>query len=119
MRVLICATNRDHLVTLGILFRSEGYIVQLAKDAAEGLKLAETYLPDVAFLDLETSDRSGFELAEELHRRYGKDCPFLIAMASNGESNQLELAEISGFHHFVAKPYAPQDLLGVLVSLDR
>jgi len=116
--VLICASSRDNRVTLGILLRSEGYVVQLAKDSAEGLKLATAYRPDVALLDLEMPDGSGFDVAQEFQRRFGNDCPFLIALATIATPTKLGLAEISGFHHFVAKPYAPQELLEVLASLD-
>ena len=119
MRVLVCAGDRDHRVTLGILLRSEGYVVQLAKDGAEALSLATAYGPDVAFLDIEMADGSGFRVAQELRQRYKNDCPFLIALAGHSHSNKQEQAEISGFHHYLAKPYNAQELLEVLASLDR
>jgi CheY-like chemotaxis protein len=118
-RVLICDDNRDNAVTLGVLLRSEGYIVDLAKDGNEALSLAETFRPHVALLDLLLPDRSGFELAEELHRRYSSKCPVLIAITAHDSASTQEQATVSGFHHFVAKPYDPQALLQLVESLDE
>src|SRR5436190_8837212 len=82
MRVLIVDDNRDNALTLGVLLRSEGYIVHLAKDGAEALRLAEAYRPDVALIDLVMPGASGFDVAGELLRRYGGECPLLIAITA-------------------------------------
>jgi CheY-like chemotaxis protein len=117
--VLICDDNRDNALTLGLLLRSEGYIVDLAKDGKEALNLAESIRPHVALLDLLLPDRSGFELAEEFHRRYGNECPVLIAITAHDSAQAQEQAQVSGFHHFVAKPYDPQALLRLVESIDE
>lgn len=118
-RVLVVDDNRDNMLTLGVLLRSEGYIVDLANDGAEALRLAAAFRPDVALLDLLLPDRSGFDVAEELQRRFATDCPVLIAITAHNTSHTKEQAEISGFHHFVAKPYDPQALLQLIESLDE
>jgi CheY-like chemotaxis protein len=118
-RVLIVDDNRDNMLTLGVLLRSEGYIVELAKDGAEALKLAAASRPDVTLLDLLMPGQSGFDVAQELQRRYGNDCPVLIAITAHGSAHTQEQAEVSGFHHFVTKPYDPQALLRLIESLDE
>jgi CheY-like chemotaxis protein len=59
--------------------------------------------------------RNGFEVADELRRR-GAASPVLIAVTSQTSSDDRRIAEISGFQHFLAKPYDPQALL-LLASL--
>ena len=118
-RVLVCDDNRDNMLTLGVLLRSEGYVVHLAKNGVEALRMAGAFLPDVALLDLLMPGRDGFEIAHELKRRYRNECPILIAVTGHGEAKNREQAEESGFRHFVTKPYDPQALLHLLGSLDE
>ena len=117
-RVLLVDDNRDNLLTLGVLLRSEGYIVDLASSGAEGLRLAEARTPDVAVLDLVMPDQSGFDVAKALRDRHGKNCPMLVALSAHGTARTKEEAEMSGFDRFVAKPYDPQAMLQLIESLD-
>ena len=118
-RVLVADDDRDTAQTLGILLRSEGYIVYVAKNGTEALRYADAYRPDVALLDLHMPERSGFDVASELQRRYGSNCPVLIALTGHLDMKTREVAEISGFHHFVAKPYDSKALLQLIGSLKR
>ena len=117
LRVLVAEDNRDTMLTLGILLRSEGYEVQLAENGERALAEAGEFRPDVVLLDLGLPDRSGFDVASELSRRYGQDCPVLVAVTARTTAEDRQRAEISGFHHFFSKPYDPQALLLLLDSL--
>lgn len=117
-RVLVVDDNRDNMLTLGVLLRSEGYVVHLAKNGVEALSLAGAFLPDVALLDLVMPGRTGFDVAQELQRRYRGECPTLIAVTAHDGAKNREQARISGFHHFVTKPYDPQALLRLMESLE-
>ncbi len=117
-RVLIVDDNRDNMLTLGVLLRSEGYIVELAKDGDEALRVASTCQPDLALLDLVLPDRSGFDVARELKRRHGDKCPILVAISAHTGEQTEQRARDSGFRHFIAKPYDPQALLRLIESFD-
>jgi two-component system CheB/CheR fusion protein len=117
LRVLVADDNRDTVLTLGILLRSEGYDVHLAENAEQALAEASAFRPDVVLLDIGLPDRSGFDVAQELWRRYGHDCPVLVAVTARTQAEDRERAETSGFHHFFSKPYDPQALLLFLDSL--
>ncbi|HEX9431575.1 MAG TPA: response regulator [Burkholderiales bacterium] len=116
LRVLVADDHRDTALTLGILLRSEGYDVRLAHNGTEALSEAAQFHPDIALLDLEMPGRTGFEVADELRRR-GTVSPVLIAVTSQTSSDARQIAETSGFHHFLAKPYDRQALLLLLASL--
>jgi len=117
LRVLVVDDNRDTMLTLGILLRSEGYIVHLAKNGTEALRYAAAFHPSVALLDLHMPGRSGFDVANELQRRYRSECPVLVAISGHTDAKTRGLAEISGLRHFVAKPYDPKALLQLIDSL--
>src|ERR687892_388044 len=71
MRVLVADDDRDALMTLGILLRSEGFEVQLVQDGGEVLRAVRAFRPDAVLLNLALPDRNGYEVATELTQTYG------------------------------------------------
>jgi CheY-like chemotaxis protein len=118
LRVLIADDDRDAMLTLGILVRSEGYIVRLAGNGKEALAAVSHFEPDIALLDLGMPDMSGFDVARELSQRRGTRCPVLIAVTGHRREEDRRLAESCGFRHFVPKPYNPEALITLLGGID-
>lgn len=119
LRVLIADDNRDAVMVLSILLRSEGYDVRLAQGGKEALAQAAEFHPHVALLDLEMPDCSGFRVAQELSRGSNGEPPVLVAVTACTEAEAREMAQVSGFQHFVSKPYNHQAMLKLLASLPR
>jgi CheY-like chemotaxis protein len=119
VRVLIADDNRDAVMVLSILLRSEGYEVRLAQGGKEALAQAAEFRPHVALLDLEMPDCSGFRVAQELSRGLNGEPPVLVAVTACTEAEAREMAQVSGFQHFVSKPYNHQAMLKLLASLPR
>jgi CheY-like chemotaxis protein len=119
VRVLIADDNRDAVMTLGILLRSEGHEVWSVQAGAEVAKAVREFKPELVLLDLGMPDRSGYAVAQQLCREYGPNCPILIAVTGQTSSAAKEMAEVSGFHRFIAKPYDAEDLLGFVRQVER
>ena len=119
IRVLIADDNRDAVMVLSILLRSEGYDVRLAQGGKEALAQAAEFRPHVALLDLEMPDFNGFRVAQELARGWDGQAPVLVAVTACTEAEARQMAQLSGFHHFVSKPYNHQAMLRLLASLPR
>jgi CheY-like chemotaxis protein len=119
LRVVVADDERDAVLTLGLLLRSEGMEVRLVRTGQAALAAVADFHPDAVLLDIGMPDRSGYDVAQELSRRYGDECPVLIAVTGLGKPDDKEMAEISGFHHFVTKPYDAQALVRLLVNLKR
>ena len=119
MRVLIAQGERDKLVTLGILIRSEGNEVELVERGAQVEAAVEQFRPDVVLLDLGMRDRSGLQVAVDLATARGDTCPVLIALSDNNSEMAKRLTAKAGFRHHVAKPYDPDALLQLLASVGR
>jgi CheY-like chemotaxis protein len=113
-RVLIADDNRDTVMTLGILVRSEGYVVRLAESGKQALAAATHFQPDIVLLDLGMPEMSGFDVAQELAQRYGDRCPVLIAISGNKSHEDVRRAHDCGFRHFIPKPYDPETLISLL-----
>lgn len=58
-KILIIDDEKDMQVYLGTLFRKEGYETETASNGEEGLRMAETFRPDLITLDVLMPKRSG------------------------------------------------------------
>lgn len=114
MRVLIADDDRDTVVRLGILLRSEGHQVWSTQESLEVAAAVRSFKPHMVLLDIEMPQRDGCHVAEDLLREYGSQCPVLVAVTGHSTSRDRARAKASGFHHFVAKPYDPEELLSLV-----
>jgi two-component system CheB/CheR fusion protein len=119
LRVLVVDDQRDMLMTLGILLRSEGMEVQLGQKGTEVEAAVERFSPDVVLLDIEMPDRSGLQVAMDLVQRYGARCPVLIAVTGHSNEAARRLTAKSGFRHHVAKPYDFDAVVSLVTSFER
>ena len=119
MRILIADDDRDAIMTLGILLRSEGHEVWSTQAGTDVPDVVREFRPEMVLLDVAMPERSGYELAEELSREYGNDCPVLVGLAGSDASADATRAEASGFQHLVAKPYDGEELLTFVSQFGR
>jgi CheY-like chemotaxis protein len=118
LRVLVADDNRDTVMMLGILLRSEGMVVRLTTKGAEVQAAVGEFRPDAVLLDIGMPDRSGLQVALDLSREYGPKCPVLIAVTAHSTDAAKRLTAKSGFRHHVDKPYDPDALLRLVASVE-
>lgn len=115
LKILIADDNRDAVETLTTLLEDEGHDVRGVYRSADVLGVESAFKPDVVILDLQMPDISGYDLARWLRSRHPTRCPLLIAVSGAfTRPADRELSRISGFHHYLAKPYFLRDLLPLL-----
>ena len=116
--VVIADDDRDSVVTLQMLLRDEGHEVYAAYDAREALDQVLRHDPDVLVLDIALGRGSGFEVAKTVRARHGKARPTIVGISGvYKKSSDRILADISGFDHYLVKPYDPNGLLALLAPL--
>ena len=118
LRVLVADDNRDTVMMLGILLRSEGMVVRLTTNGAEVQAAVGEFRPDAVLLDIGMPDRSGLQVALDLSREYGPRCPVLIAVTAHSTDAAKRLTARSGFRHHVDKPYDPDALLRLVAAVE-
>lgn len=120
LRILVADDDPDSVATLTTLFEIEGHEVRGVLRSADVLGAENEFRPDAAILDLHMPDIRGYDLARWLRSRYGRRCPALIAVSGvyTRESDR-QLFLLSGFDHFVAKPYDLGELLALAVEAAR
>jgi CheY-like chemotaxis protein len=117
MRVLVAQDERDTLMTLGILLRSEKFEVRLLLDGPQVLNEVEAFKPHAVILDIGMPGRNGYDVASDIRAAHGPQSPVLIALTAHSSAADKERARSSGFHHHVAKPYDPIRLLELLAAV--
>ncbi len=117
LRVLVADDDRDTVVTLSALLQAEGYDVLEVYRGDAVLELVRRYPPQAVLLDIGMPGLTGFQIARRLRDELGQACPLLVAITAWGQASAREMGRLSGFHHYLVKPYAPDELLGLLEPL--
>jgi DNA-binding response OmpR family regulator len=95
LRILVADDERDTVLTLVALLRDEGHEVRGLYRGADVLRALEDFDPDVVLLDIAMPDMSGYEVAQEIRRKYGLVRPRLIAISGRyKQGSDKVLAEI-------------------------
>ena len=116
-RLLVVDDNVDAAETLALLLSSAGYDVQTAADAETALALVETFIPELAVLDIGLPGMDGYELAKRLRSDLHIPDLKLIALTGYGRESDLERAITSGFDVHLVKPADPERLLDEIARL--
>ena len=117
LRVLVAEDDSDTRRTLVELLRSEGHLAEGAVSASDFWRVFHRLGPAVCLIDIGLPDRSGYEIAQEMTRRYGNDRPKLVAVTAWTKPSDRILAKIAGFDRHVAKPYDPAALLALVSDI--
>jgi DNA-binding NtrC family response regulator len=113
-KVLVVDDELDIRESLEILLSSEGYSVDQAQNAAEGIQKMEISGYDLVLLDLMMPDRSGMDVLHEVRERDRETPIFMITAYGSVEAavNALKL----GANDYFSKPWDNEKLL---IEIDR
>jgi two-component system, OmpR family, phosphate regulon response regulator PhoB len=119
MRILIIEDERDLTDTLTYNLQREGYETLVAHDGQEGLRKAQTLLPDLILLDLMLPTMGGQEVCRELRAgERTREIPIIILSARAEETDQIVGFSI-GADDYVTKPFSIKVLLQRIKALQR
>ncbi len=100
-------------VTQRLLLR-EGYRVVLANDGLQALERLQEERPAVVLSDIEMPRMDGFDLARNIRGDERLRGLPIIMITSRIAEKHRELARELGVDHYLGKPYAEDELLGLL-----
>jgi two-component system, OmpR family, KDP operon response regulator KdpE len=89
-------------------FEFEGFTVQEASDAEEGIRSATLKPPDLVILDLGLPDRDGSSIIERL--REWSNIPIIVLTVRSREREKVRLLEL-GADDYVVKPFGIAELV--------
>ncbi len=108
-RVLIIDDEADIRESLETLLEMEGYLTELASNAAEGLDRLEKGRYDLVLLDLMMPDRSGIEVLQDFRQRDAETPVILITAFGSVEVAVKALK--AGANDYFSKPWDNEKLL--------
>src|SRR5207247_1828450 len=89
-------------------FEYEGFAVQEAPNAEEGIRSATLKPPDLIILDLGLPDRDGYSIVERL--RSWSNVPIIVLTVRSREREKVRLLEL-GADDYVVKPFGIGELI--------
>ncbi len=113
-RILVVDDEADIRESLETLLDLEGYSVDLAHNATEGLKKIESGAYDLVLLDLMMPDRSGMEVLHDVRARDAETPIFMITAYGSVEVAVKALK--SGANDYFSKPWDNEKLV---LEIDR
>lgn len=92
-----------HLICRAYLGKA-GHTVETAFDGPDGIKKAETFLPDLLLLDINMPKMSGFDVAKKLKENPAtKSIPIFMMTSLKQESN-IQRGYGLGIEDYITKP---------------
>jgi diguanylate cyclase (GGDEF)-like protein len=112
LRVLVADDDPGIRLLCTSALERDGFEVIQAADGREAVDSALAQTPDVVLLDLTMPNLDGWGAVEELAQNEStRDVPVVMMTGSSSQEN-LDRAVGVGAIDFVAKPFAPEDLVG-------
>ena len=103
-RILIVDDNQDAADLLAAALTMHGFEVQTAHEGLSALRIAATFQPELAVLDIGLPVMDGYELASRLRRIPGLHQLPLIAVTGYGQLSDRDRSAAAGFDHHLVKP---------------
>ena len=112
VKILIIDDDKEFLEEIQELLTLTGYQIHVSSDGENALSLVRTLKPDIIFLDLKMSPKSGFQVADELRNALGMKDTAVIAMTGFfTEKEHTLLMKMCGIRTCIIKPVKPLDLI--------
>jgi two-component system, sensor histidine kinase len=120
IRVLVADDDPDSVTGLIDLLNDEGFDAIGAHDGEEALSTLARFDPDAVVLDIAMPRLNGWEVARRIRKLKGPTRPLLIGITGvYMEDPDLILGKMSGFDHYLPKPYELKSLLALLAPVRK
>jgi two-component system phosphate regulon response regulator PhoB len=118
-RILIIEDERPLTDVLSYNLQREGYEPIVAHDGQEGLRKAQTLLPDAVLLDLMLPVRNGLEVCRELRSGDRTRALPIIMLTAKAEETDQVVGFSLGADDYVTKPFSVKVLMERIKALLR
>ncbi len=115
--ILIIEDEPDIVRGLADALAFEGFVVEAAGSAKEGLDKARRVQPDCVLLDLMLPDENGYRVCERL-RQIDPIVPIIMLTAKTQEADKVRGLEV-GADDYVTKPFSVAELIARMGAIFR
>ena len=109
-KILIVEDDLDVAEMLNAYFRVQGYDVFTVNWGEDGVRAAQTVLPDLMILDIRLPDIDGYEVARRVRTdRHTSEIPIIFLTEKRERIDRLQGFEV-GADDYITKPFDVQEL---------
>jgi CheY-like chemotaxis protein len=108
--ILIIDDNKIITYAMERMFDSNSFDVVSMNDAKRGIEKCISLVPDILITDIEMPQVSGLDVIHSVRVRQEKT--IIVAMSSRVSNREIALE--LGANHFLTKPVAAKDVLGLI-----
>ncbi|MDQ3623829.1 MAG: sigma-54 dependent transcriptional regulator [Verrucomicrobiota bacterium] len=112
LQIVVIDDERPILMTLDALLQRHGFTAHLANTASSGTALVRKVNPALVLLDLRLPDADGLEVLRKLRKEF-PTLPVIILTGQDSLNNAIDSIKLGAFH-FIAKPYAAEELMSLI-----
>jgi CheY-like chemotaxis protein len=116
-RIVVADDEEDIVRLVAFVLRRRGYTVLEAQTGEEALDLIRRERPDLAVLDLRMPGMDGLEVMRALAADETVEPLPLIMLSASAQQAEIEAGLSAGVAAYVAKPFTPQHLAGVVADV--
>lgn len=113
-QILLVDDQADAVDALAMLLELDGHEVRTAYSGAGALEIVETFIPDLALIDVSMPDMSGTDLARLLRQNGALAKTRLVALTGFTDEANRRKTIAAGFDAHVAKPLSAEQLAGIV-----
>jgi CheY-like chemotaxis protein len=113
-QILLVDDQADAVDALAMLLELDGHEVRTAYSGAGALAIVETFIPDLALIDVSMPDMNGMDLARLLRQNGALAKTRLVALTGFTDEANRRKTTAAGFDAHVAKPLSAEQLAGIV-----
>jgi CheY-like chemotaxis protein len=106
-RVLVIEDNEQNLYLMRFLLERHGFVVEVAMDGREGIRMAERCVPDLILLDIQLPILDGHAVARQLRANPELASVPIVAVTSYAMPGDREKCLEAGATDYIEKPIDP------------
>ena len=118
-KILVVDDLRDSADSLALLFDALGHQTMTSYDGQQAVAAAQSFEPDIVFLDINMPILDGYGAARSLRRVLVDTPPVLVALTAVSGPDAKRRADDAGFDFYVTKPADFNVLITIVDDLSR
>lgn len=116
-RILIAEDEPNIVTLLQFLLQGGDHEVRVARDGAEALRLAESFVPNVLLIDVMMPLRNGYEVCRTIRENPALQRVKILMLTARGRDEEREKGLALGADAYVTKPFSTKELLAKVGEL--
>lgn len=116
-RILVVDDNQEVVESMSTLLNMMGHTVSVAYNGPSAIQIADSFLPEVIFLDIGMPGMNGYDVARQIRQKSALQQVVLVAITGWGKEEDRQRALEAGFDHHLTKPALWDEVEKVLKSI--